>query len=994
MSNEMIKILRDEFAQEVPATRETLAAWQANPDVPPPGVADMLSLLGRFAQAVETVGLDGLALYLHLVGQFTEGLLASAEQAFKPAPKSEEEITKVALSVIWLAGWVDETNAYLESPAHPLIVEHMAAYLKLCPLVFEEDLLLDVASRLLVQSPAGGFGDDEFEPLEPATDADVTLATQDLDPELLAALLADAPQQLQVLEDAVQRWTDGQCSAAEMLEAQRSAHTFKGSGYIIGLPGIGVVAHRLEDVLEHAVAGIRAGDPAPPAMARDVMQAVYCLHHMLDFVQGVEAAPANSRAVLQRLLDWVGWIRAGEAAMADPEPLLGTAPASSAALSAAIAATPTLAAPALRPAAMDLGDVAHPTMPAAASIQPEPATLQAADSARARDSASLRVQATQLSQLLRRAGQSIIHSERLANLLLDTESWLAAMDRNNQILGNRLRELDLMVNTQVVQLREAQEVGVGFDPLEMDRYDALHGLSRFISEAARDSAELVQQARHSANRSSAILRDESYALVDQHHELLAVRMVSVKTVVPRLKRIVAQTASATGRKVNLQVAGEDVMMDADVLNRLVEPLLHLLRNAVDHGIELPQDRAFAGKPEHGTIELSFQSKGSEVLLQVIDDGRGLDLIAIESKALAFGLIKTNGQLSEAQLQRLILAPGFSTREAVTETSGRGVGMDVVNDRITGLKGRLDIESTAGVGSRFAVHVPVTSGVAQALVVQCGTEPVALPQEQVLSIVPAGLAPIEIIDGRVVATHDGQHYPAFALAQWLRQDVLTAEEILLRAPQWLVVLAYGATGMVALLVDQVLESRELILQDVGRLTRRVPGVIGGALRADGRPLFLVGVPELERAAQQERRTGVSAVMRKRLEVQRTLVLVVDDAWSVRRSMEQLLQDAGFEVVSAADGFEALDRLRARKPALVITDLEMPNLNGLELTRRMREIPQWAGLPVVMITSRTSEKHRAEASKVGVDVYLTKPYQDETLLATVRELCSTEMDLELA
>jgi chemosensory pili system protein ChpA (sensor histidine kinase/response regulator) len=381
-------------------------------------------------------------------------------------------------------------------------------------------------------------------------------------------------------------------------------------------------------------------------------------------------------------------------------------------------------------------------------------------------------------------------------------------------------------------------------------------------------------------------------------------------------------------------------------------------------------------------------------LQVNDDGRGLDLIAIESKALAFGLIKTNGQLSEAELQRLILAPGFSTRDAVTETSGRGVGMDIVNDRITGLKGRLDIESTSGVGSRFTVHVPVTSGVAQALVVQCGTEPVALPQEQVLSIVPAGLAQIEVLDGRVVASHDGQQYPAFVLAQWLHQDVLTTEEILQRAPQWLVVLAYGATGMVALLVDQVLESRELILQDVGRLTRRVPGVIGGALRADGRPLFLVGVPELERAAQTSRRVGMSTAMRKRLEVKRTLVLVVDDAWSVRRSMEQLLQDAGFEVVSAADGFEALDRLRARKPAMVITDLEMPNLNGLELTRRMREIPQWAGLPVVMITSRTSDKHRAEATKVGVDVYLTKPYQDETLLATVRELCSTEMDLELA
>jgi chemosensory pili system protein ChpA (sensor histidine kinase/response regulator) len=882
------------------------------------------------------------------------------------------------LSVIWLAGWVDETNAYLESPAHPLIVEHVATYLKLCPHAFDADMIQDIADRLLVMAPVSGFGDEALEPLPAATDEDVALATQGLDPELLAALLADAPQQLQVLEDAVQRWGDGHCTDAEMLEAQRSAHTFKGSGYIIGLPGIGVVAHRLEDVLEHAVDGIRAGDTAPPALVRDVMQSVYCLHQMIDHLQGFEPAPANAREVLQRLLDWVGWIRAGEATMADPPPLAGTAPVS----------------PVVPPQA-DAAEATKITVPFAPVALPVAAvTPQGADGTRDRDSATLRLQTTHLSQLLRRAGQSIIHSERLANLLLDTESWLVAMERNNQILGNRLRELDLMVNTQVVQLREAQEVGGSFDPLEMDRYDALHGLSRFISEAARDSAELVQQARSSATKSSAILRDESYALVEQHHELLAVRMVSVKSVLPRLKRIVAQTAIATGRKVHLQVTGEDVMMDADVLNRLAEPLLHLLRNAVDHGIELPQDRADAGKPEQGTIELTFQGKGSEVLLQVNDDGRGLDVVAIENKALAFGLIDANNQLDEAQLHRLILAPGFSTRDAVTETSGRGVGMDIVNDRITGLKGRLDIESSYGVGSRFTVHVPVTSGVAQSLVVQCGTEPVALPQEQVLSIVPAGVAQFTSGDAGVSVAHDGIHYPAHVLAQWLHQDSFSTEDIMARAPQWLVVLAFGATGMVALLVDQVLESRELILQDVGRLTRRVPGVIGGALRADGRPLFLVGVPELERAAQTSRRVGMSTAMRKRLEVKRTLVLVVDDAWSVRRSMEQLLQDAGFEVVSAADGFEALDRLRARLPAVVITDLEMPNLNGLELTRRMREIPQWAGLPVVMITSRTSDKHRAEATKVGVDVYLTKPYQDETLLATVRELCGAEMDLELA
>ena len=967
----MIELLRTEFAQDVPATRETLQAWQASPDQPPAGVDDMISLLGRFAQAVETIGMDGLAMYLLLISQFTEGLVESASQAFDPAIASEESVTDVALSVIWLAQWVDEANAYLENPAHPLIVEHMASYLSLCPIAFDEDMVLDVAARLLVEPATSGSNFGDVEELEAATDADVNLSTEEVDPELLHALLTDAPGQLQQLEDAVGRWAEGRCSEGEMLEAQRNAHTFKGSGYIIGLPGVGRVAHRLEDILEHAVDGIRAGEPAPPAMARDVMQAVYCLHQMVDHLQGDEAPPANAKVVLQRLLDWVGWIRNGEATMVDPEPLAEMADDAA--------------------AGGGLADIGESAGTARTGI---PAGGPAAEGARVRDAATLRIGATQLGRMLRRAGQSIIHSERLAKLTQDTDDWLRSMERNNQILTNRLRELDNLVNSQVLQLREAQVVGSDFDPLEMDRYDALHGLSRFIGETARDSAEMVQQARASANQSTAILRDEAYALVDQHRELLGVRMVVVKGIVPRLKRIVAQTASSTGRLAALKVTGEDVAMDADVLNRLAEPLLHLLRNAVDHGIELPQDRVFAGKPEQGSISLDFLRVGEEVVVRVSDDGGGLDLVAIEAKAVAFGLIEANGALSELELQRLILHPGFSTRDAVTETSGRGVGMDIVNDRITGLKGRLDIESAYGLGSIFTVHVPVTSGVAQALVVECAGEAVALPQEQVSTIVAAGLARFTANGGQVTITYDGQQFPAYALAKWLELDDYSTAEIMQRSRQWIVVLARGLTGMVALLVDAVVASRELILQEVGRLTRRVPGVIGGALRADGRPLFLLGVAELERAASSNRRMGTSAAMRKRLEVARTRILVVDDAWSVRRSMQQLLEDAGYEVATAADGFEALESLRSRMPSIVITDLEMPNLNGLELTRRVREVPQWSVLPVVMITSRTSDKHRAEALKAGVDVYLTKPYQDADLLAQVRQLCASEMDFELA
>jgi chemotaxis protein histidine kinase CheA/ActR/RegA family two-component response regulator len=985
MITDMLALLRDEFTQEVSATRDTLAQWQATPEQPPAGVADMLSWLERFTQALQTVGFEGLGAYLAVIQSFAQQLLET----------SSTTATDQLKRVIWLGEWLYQVNIYLEHPANDAVVDSMVAYLDMCPSPLSEDHILDIASQLLVLPDVRDEDADELALLEQdATTEDVALSTDDVDPELLHALLTDAPQQLDELEQTVTNWGAGTCTEADMQEALRSAHTLKGSGGIIGLPGIARLAHRLEDILEYAFASLHMGqfqetaERPPEAMCQDVLQAIHCLQQMVGHLQGDEEAPSNATLVLQNLLNWVKLIRSGEIDGFD-------APAEVIA---------QLTPPTLDDDARTLIPIPIPL----SIIESEPVhspTAPQQNSTKPQDAAVLRLSVSQLSRLLRRAGQSIVHTERLAKLLSNTEDWLTAIERSNQVMAARVNELEATVNSQVLQLRDAQQAVLqskqrddsNFDPLELDRYDAMHGLSRFIGEAARDSSAMVQQARASTAQSVAMLRQETYALTDQHRELLTARMVSVKTMIPRLKRTVAQTAIATRRKVVLQVTGEDMVVDADVLSRLAEPLLHLLRNAVDHGIELPQDRLAAGKPEQGTIYLDFQRDGEEVVLRVSDDGSGLDLAAIEAKALNFGLIDSAGSMNETDLQRLILRPGFSTRDAVTETSGRGVGMDIVNDRITGLKGRLEIDSSAGLGSTFTVHVPVSSGVAHALVVQCAGEAVALPLEQVNSIVAAGLAQFSVVDGRIQLVYGEQHYPAFALAQWLNVDDISAADIMQRRDAWIIVLAKGANGAIALLVDAVLESRELILQDVGLLTRRVRGVIGGALRADGRPLFLLSVAELQRAvnvaathaASAAKQTGLAAVntvsnaaLRKRMQVERTRVLVVDDAWSVRRSMQQLLDDAGYDVATAADGFEALERLRAKVPAVVLTDLEMPNLNGLELTRRIRDIPQWTAIPVIMITSRTSTKHRDEGQKAGVSLYLTKPYQDADLLAQVR------------
>ena len=953
--NDLLDMLRAEFALDVPATRATLQQWQTSPDAPPATLPDMLSFLDRSAEVVQIVGMQGLAGFLQQVRAFSD-LISQPDTSF--APPGAAGFTRAA-SLKWLASWPEKATAYMDQPADPLATEAIAKYLYRCPLKPGTDAVLALAALLAVK-PSLPTDDPDAAPLEQAQDGDVLLPTQDVDNDLLQALLVDAPQQLEQLEAVLQQWASGRATAAAMQEAQRIAHTFKGSGNIIGLPGIGRIAHRLEDILEYALEATKSQESVNPAMARDSLRAVLTLQQMTAYLQGEEAAPQDAKTVLQRLLDWVQWIRDGEALTAQPKALAGSV-------------------------AVSLHADTHQTTtsPDAEAAPQVMAQLPAADSA------TLRVGVDRLSRMLRRAGQSIVQSQRLSQLLVSANDRMDAVARSQKILTDRLRELETMVGSQAVALREQQKEG-DFDPLEMDRYDALHVLSRAITEAVQDGQELVQQAQSDTANAGTVLRDEGYALIDQHRELLAARLIPVKTMVPRLKRNVAQTASTTGKQVALQIVGDAVMMDADVLTRLTDPLLHLLRNAVDHGIEMPDERQAQGKPVNGTVTVAFKRVGQEVEIVVSDDGRGLDLARIAEKAVAFGLIAPGTTLSDSELRRMILRPGFSTRDKVTEVSGRGVGMDVVNDRIAALKGRLDIGSIPFAGSRFTLHVPVSSGVAHALVVQCAQENVALATDQVLLVLPAGQAELMRDGEQLMLTHEDQHYPAFVLSQWLGFEEtapLSLADAALRFP----VLVHGAEGTIALLVEAVIDSRELILQGIGQLARRIRGVVGGALRADGRPLFLIDVAELERAARSSVRMVSSSALRRRLAVERTRVLVVDDALSVRRSMQQLLGDAGYDVALAADGFEAIEQIRLKRPSLLLTDLEMPNLNGLELTRRVREVQQWMAMPIVMITSRAGDKHRQIAAEAGVDVYLTKPYLDADLLEHVKTLCAADADM---
>ncbi len=934
--DELLELLLSEFELDVPSAQLSMDAARADPANAQEHLADTIDFIHRTLQASEVAGLDGLSQWLQCVHACVESAMHSGDPAL----------------LGWLPDWVDLTRIYLQRPAHPESVAALTGFICACPIA-EVNALADELSDALAVAPTTHDDSLEQESIEAVTLDDVSLASEDADPDLLGAMLVDAPEQLERLRGFVQRIDKPGMTPEMLVEAQRIAHTLKGSGNIVGIVGIGRMSHFLENVLEWALLCARTGEPFNVFAVRDLTQAVETLQQMVGFLQGEEEAPLHALAVLERLAQWSRGIRLHEADSMAPEPV---------AIGRYVAAD-------------DMGERFESTYLTGERIGQEPDTPAAPTSGNAGQ--TVRVDAERLSRLLRRAGQSIFVSQRLQGFLTRARTELQASLLKQRELEARLREMQSYVDRQVVNLRSQRDAGADFDPLEMDRYDSMYSLSRFIAEDVSDQHELASGAMLQIERAQDAMRDERGQLTLQHRELLSARMVAVKSVVPRLRRNVQQTAASTHKSVELIFSGENTTIDANVLTRLTEPLLHLVRNAVDHGIEPPEKRIAAGKEAIGRVYVEFRAVGQDVEVICRDDGRGLDAYAIHQKAIEYGIVSDNQGLTPSQIFNFVLLPGFSTKKEISEISGRGVGLDVVNDRVIAMKGKVSIASEAGQGTTFTLRVPMSTGSANVLVVDVAEQLVALPIEGVSQ----ALAPDCFVrDGDAIML-DGRRVPARTLAHELGFEPL---DPLLesRAPSAVLINVLGDD--VALLVDAILDVREVVLQDAGALLRRIPGVAAAALRDDGQPLLVLDLAGVLSARTSMTAQSAAAHMRRRAALVRTRVMVVDDALSVRRAMSQLLVDAGYDVSECKDGQEAVERLRVQLPAVVLTDLEMPVLNGIELTQRIRGNTAWAHLPVVMITSRASEKHRTLAQNAGVDVFLTKPFDDADLIEHVRHL----------
>ncbi|MFN2644682.1 MAG: Hpt domain-containing protein, partial [Burkholderiales bacterium] len=592
----------------------------------------------------------------------------------------------------------------------------------------------------------------------------------------------------------------------------------------------------------------------------------------------------------------------------------------------------------------------------------------------------LRINAERLDRLINEAGEAAIARSRIEAELRQTKQALADLKESIARLRTQLREVEIQADSQMQSRRsELAEHDRDFDPLEFDRYTRLQELTRMMAEGLNDVAALEQALVKNVGETDAALLQQARIGRDLQQDLMRMRAVPFATLGERLQRLARQTSRELGRSAELAIENGQIELDRGVLERIAAPLEHLVRNSLVHGIEDADTRAGAGKPAVGRITLSLRQEANEVVLIVADDGGGLDLVRLRAKAIEKGLLAAEQPLSEAEQVQLVFTSGLSTAQTVTELAGRGIGMDVVRTEIQSMGGRIEVTSAPRRGTTFTLYLPLTLAVTHTVMVRAATTLVALSSahvEQVLRV------PAESLVAHYEAGHidfQGRAYPLHYLRQLLGARAATDIQ-----PQNMVLLVRSGAHRVAVHVDELLGNREMVVKNIGPQLSRMPGVAGATVLPDGAIVLIVNPVQLAQLARGPLTRTATPELSGKASRPAPLVMVVDDSLTVRKITGRLLEREGYRVLAAKDGLDALEQLKGELPAIILVDIEMPRMDGFDLTRNVRGDPRTMEIPIVMISSRTAPKHRSRAQELGVNAFLGKPYQESELLQQIASL----------
>ncbi|MBX3589123.1 MAG: Hpt domain-containing protein [Ramlibacter sp.] len=793
-------------------------------------------------------------------------------------------------------------------------------------------------------------------------------AVDAVDPDLFPIFEEEANELMPQLGGALRQWAAAPGNRSARDEVLRALHTLKGSARLAGALRLGELAHRMESEIEE--------------LGSDAALLPSQLEPLLHRFDGVQA---NFDALCA-----TGGL--------PPAPVVEEAPAPVAAVAAEQAP--------VRKAA-DL-----PPLEAAPVIQTRPAVALPATSVlaplRAASNQAVRVRSQLLDRLVNQAGEVMITRSRLEAELSQLRGSLGDLSGNLDRLRAQLRDIELQAESQMQsRLAQAKDSAAGFDPLEFDRFTRVQELTRMMAESVNDVATVQRNLQRTVEATEDDLIAQARQTRELQRDLLRTRMVEFESISDRLYRVVRQAGKDTGKQVKLDLTGGSIEMDRGVLDRMTPAFEHLLRNCVAHGIEAAAERVQAGKDANGTILINLHQEGNDVSVEFRDDGAGLNLPRIREKALQQGLITADQQISDADAANLIFMPGFSTAAQVTELAGRGIGMDVVRSEVNALGGRIETSTETGKGTNFKLVLPLTTAVTQVVMLRSGNLSIGVPANIVELVRRATAAELEQAYKTGTFEFGGEALPFFWSGALLQSSSRSVEAQARTLP---VMVFRSAAQRVAVHVDEVLGNQEVVVKNLGPQLARLPGLAGMTVLASGAVVLIYNPVALSSVYGEQARlisasqnqpeakaedAGVkpaasspsAAVMQAPPQI--PLVMVVDDSITVRRVTQRLLQREGYRVSLAADGLQALERLAEELPTVVLSDIEMPRMDGFDLARNIRGDDRLKHLPIIMITSRIAEKHREHAMELGVNNYLGKPYSEEELLSLVRHYCGLEV-----
>ena len=839
---------------------------------------------------------------------------------------------------------------------------------------------------------------------------------EEIDADLLDVFHEEAVDILTAVEESLTRWRAKRDNLAAVLDLKRALHTLKGGARMAGAVTMGNLAHGTETMLTH----VEDRRLAPNEALFDLLDEIHdTFVTMLNALTHRKAAPdvRNLVARVAALLA-TGALPSGMAA-----PAVSTTPGMDDSRDGGGRATPGAVADDSRdgggttPRTAEVGqrkeqlprtasgdrvDVGDRTTPGAvAGTAEEP--LRTSDAADEGDGEArqawpesmerrgqVRVSTGLLSNLVNYAGEVSIARARMEQQVYSFRDNLTELARNITRFRDQIRELEIQSESQILYRLEQQGEAVAsqdtdFDPLEFDRFTKLQQLSRQLAESLHDLTTIQGGLGNFIGEAQTALQQQARINTELQEGLMRTRLVGFNTLAGRLRHIVRTTARELGKRAELNLVGAEVEVDRNVLERMVGPFEHMIRNAIDHGMEPENTRVRAGKPAVGRITIATAQEASEVVIRFADDGAGLNIEAIRTKAIERGMMPKDATLSEEELIQFILAPGFSTAREITHFSGRGVGMDVVHNEVKQLGGSMSVDSQRGAGTTFIIRLPLTLSITQALMVHVGDQLFAVPLAAVVNIVEY---PIEKLNNIAVGknpllNYRDQVYPYMHLGTRLGLAGVQQREH--KVP---ILLVRTGTREVAIQVDGLRGTREAVIKALGPQLAELKGLAGATILGDGRVVLILDVAGLWYRGDTihfERAGGAKVAVEEARA--RPVVMVVDDSLTVRKITSKHLQRRGLDVMVAKDGVDAVEQLRERVPDLLLVDIEMPRMDGYELSARVRSDSRLKHIPIIIITSRAGTKHRQKALELGVDMYMSKPYQEEELFKNIDSLLAS-------